>query len=194
MELIQDEEIIRRLKSANSREVDETFVYLHRNLFVRISKFVEDNSGAKPDAKDVFQDALVVLYKMARQDKLPTGVVIEGYLFSICRNLWYKTLNKRKRSVELTEINQTVELSEMPITSMLSEERKGAIDQLFGLIGEDCKRLLLSYYFDQVPLKEIATMLGYASEQVAKNKKSACMSKLKELAARFPKLKDLLIQ
>jgi RNA polymerase sigma factor (sigma-70 family) len=194
MDKIPDEEIIQRLRSVEERQVDDTFVYLHRAMFQRMAKFVGDNSGSPADAKDLFQDALVVLFKMARQEKLPEGVVVEAYLFSICRNLWYKVLNKRKRTSEWTEAAQMEAEVEPPLTSMLSEERRSIIERLFAKMGEDCKRLLVHYYFDQMALKEIAPLMNYASEQVAKNKKSFCMNKLKALAAAMPGLRELFNQ
>ncbi len=194
MNSIPDKQLIFQLISADDRLVDASFAYLHKTMFHRITRFVLDNNGTASDAKDLFQDGLVVFFKMAKQNKLPEEVVVQAYLFNICRYLWYKVLKKRKKPLELQDSLQMDIEVEPPLTSMISEERRSTIEALFAKIGDDCKKLLVHYYFEQMPLKDVALLMNYASEQVAKNKKSFCMGKLKMLAEQMPGLRDLFIR
>jgi len=59
-------------------------------------------------------------------------------------------------------------------------------------LGGNCKRILVLYYFDRLKMKEIAEVMNFANDQVAKNKKSSCLKKLKAKISESPRLKDIL--
>jgi hypothetical protein len=54
-------------------------------LFVR---FFHKEGGKIDDAKDIFQDALVILIEKIYKDNLNIKKSIGGYLYVICENLW----------------------------------------------------------------------------------------------------------
>lgn len=65
-------------------------------LFPSVRKYILANNGSVDDAKDIFQDALVILYK-----KVQTGLVIYGslksYMLSVVKNCWMQELRRRKK-------------------------------------------------------------------------------------------------
>ncbi len=185
-----DEEILHRLQFGESNEVDQALSHLHRKVYQMVVRFVKRYRGESADAEDVFQDGLVALYKLARQGKLPSDVNVDAYLFSICKNLWFKQLNKRKETVDLEKVAFDLPVEEVQLFSLLSEERQSLIEQLFLHLGEGCKKILTYYYYDRLRMKRIAELMEYANEQVAKNKKSNCMKRLKELLTAHPILKE----
>ncbi|MCC6726592.1 MAG: sigma-70 family RNA polymerase sigma factor [Saprospiraceae bacterium] len=190
---VPDELILKRLQSGGSLEVDETLAHLHRQVFGMTLKFVNKFKGSDADAEDVFQDAMVALYKMARQGKLVAGTNIEAYLFAICKNLWFKQLRKRHETVDISsELVKMPELDNLPLHSMLEHEQQNAFARLLQRFGEDCQRVLVSYYYDRLRMSKIAEMMGYSNEQVAKNKKADCMKRLKAYLAEAPGLLEVL--
>jgi DNA-directed RNA polymerase specialized sigma subunit len=50
-------------------------------------------------------------------------------------------------------------------------------------LGENCKKILLLYYFENKNMKEILETLPYENEQVVRNKKSKCLKKLETIIA-----------
>lgn len=185
-----DEEILRQLQYGQSNEVDAALSHLHRQMYLMVVRFVKRYRGGQADAEDVFQDGLVALYKLARQGKLAHDVNVEAYLFSICKNIWFKYLKKRKETVELDKVAYDLPVAEVQLFSLLSEERQSLIEQLLSRLGESCKKILTYYYYDRLRMKRIAELMEYANDQVAKNKKSNCMKGLKELLASYPSLKE----
>ena len=85
---------------------------------------VTQNSGDKEDAKDIFQDAMVIIYEKIRLNKLGLSSAFHTFLFSICRNLWLQELTKRKKwnTKEEYELNMTDEF--IDITEELIENKK----------------------------------------------------------------------
>ena len=48
-------------------------------------------------------------------------------------------------------------------------------------LGENCKKILLLFYYENRSMKEILAELPYENEQVVRNKKSKCLKKLETL-------------
>ena len=188
---IPDSEIIEQLQFGDSRSIDKVLLYLHRRVYHTVVSFVKKYKGSVADSEDLFQDGLVALYRLAKEGKLKKDATnVEAYLFSICRNIWYKQLQKRKETYEVDENANAVPIEELALYSLMEEEKKAAIDQLLSRIGDKCKQLLVYYFYDRLRLKKIAELMDYSSEQVAKNKKSECMKKLKTLTSELPSIKN----
>lgn len=184
---IPDEELIQQLQFGEGQEVDKVLTYLHKRVYALACRFIEKHKGTVHDAEDIFQESLVALYKLARNGKLTPDTNVEAYLFTICKNLWFKHLRRQHETVELTaEFQSLPDLDSLPLYSLLSSERQTGILQMLSAIGEDCKRVLLAYYYDRLRMSKIAAQMGYANEQVAKNKKADCMKKLKKLISDSP--------
>ncbi|MEL6863689.1 MAG: sigma-70 family RNA polymerase sigma factor [Bacteroidota bacterium] len=192
MKKYPDKEIIRLLQSDRREEQNKAMLYLYERMYPIVVKYVQKNSGTEKDVDDIFQDGLVAVFKKVRTKSLWEDSNIEAYLYSICRNLWLKKLQKRKREVELTDVHETVPLDQDQEAIVLSQERRQLMDEILKSLGQDCYRLLAYVYYDRRRLREIAELMGFASEQVAKNKKSKCMKKLRTLMKDNPHFKELL--
>lgn len=187
-----DDKILAGLHSRDDRMVDEAFTSLYDLAFEAISRFIQRNSGSASDAEDIFQDSLVVLYNQICRDELQLNCSLRTYLYSICRNLWLKRLRKSKREVELTDQHEAVPVNPEHLKYLEGDEKSSTIARLLGSLGEDCKNILLYFYYERMPMREIARVMNLSSEQVAKNKKSNCMKSLKKKIAEMPQLKNLL--
>lgn len=190
MNRIPDKRIIEQLQSIEEKEVDQILEYLYSRMYPMVQGFVLKNRGEKSDAKDCFQDGLISFYKLARQDRLKNDINVEAYLFTICRNVWLKKLGRQKKPVLLIEDIETVPVEETTLKQLLSKEKEANIKRILQQLGTDCYRVLLDYYYKNLPLKKIAKEMKYASEAVAKNKKSHCMKKLREMIGKFPEYKN----
>ena len=139
-----------------------------------VKKHIYSNSGTSDDAKDIFQDALVVLYKNVRSENFSLTVPLKTYLLAIVKNLWLQELRRRNKMIVTT--NQT----DIP-DSEFTEERNFDIAQAaFNLLGEKCRQLLILFYFKKKTYKELASFLAFGDERTAKNQKYRCLQKAKE--------------
>ena len=185
-----DATIVEMLGSGGRQETNRAIRYLHKKVYGQVAKFVKKNKGTANDTEDVFQDSLLALYKLARKGALKKEVNVEAYLFSICKNLWLQMLRKKRTIVGFEEKENTLMVDEVPLFRMMKEEEKKEIMRLMGLIGENCRKVLVAFYYKKTRMKEIAEIMGYNTEQGAKNRKYDCLKKLRKLMLQSPVFKN----
>jgi RNA polymerase sigma factor (sigma-70 family) len=144
------------------------------SIFPAVKKHIVNNSGTVEDAKDIFQDALVILYQKMKTGKFILTVPISTYLHAVVKNLWLQELRKRKR---------------LPIAETDTDVAEDLIGQepgfdtataAFNFLGEKCRQLLMLFYFKKKSFREIASLLEFGSEETARNQKYRCIQKAKE--------------
>jgi RNA polymerase sigma factor (sigma-70 family) len=164
---MSDEEILSQLRAGDERALD----FLYRKNYRMMVKMILKNSGTEDEAKDVYQDALIVLWNKARNPDFVLTSKISTYLYSVCLNLWRKEL-ERKGRLSREEADQPV------IMEMDKEERVTIILGCIEELSETCKNILLYFYYDRLSMDEIAEKLGFANADTAKTKKYKCKQEL----------------
>ena len=104
----QEQELLRGL-AENDRNAIET---IYRLNFGLIQGFVVKNNGYPDDARDIFQEAMIVLYEKSHQESFQLTCQIKTYLYSVCRRLWLKRLQQLQRfnpQIEMKEENNYVQ-------------------------------------------------------------------------------------
>ncbi len=151
--------------------------YIYKQFYYKISYFVKKNQGNEDDASDVFQEAIIVIYrKLKENDLVFQKSSFAGYLFSVCRFIWLKQLEKRR--IERKKLNETLPFQENLYDENLVElvdknERYGLYQKHFATLSTDCQKLM-QLFFEKVSLREIAKIMGYKSEKYAKTRKYKC--------------------
>lgn len=167
---VDEKEIFDRIKKGDEKALE----FIYQKYYRMMTKLVITNSGTEDEARDIYQDALVVFWQKARSGNLVLTSKISTYVYSICQNLWRKELERKKR---LT--NEAKDSSES--IDMDTAEREKIIALCMNQLGETCKKVLMLYYFDEMSMQEIADRLGFANTDTAKTKKYKCKQKLDEL-------------
>jgi RNA polymerase sigma factor (sigma-70 family) len=147
-----------------------------------IQTLVINNSGSTDDARDLFQEALVVLYEKVRMGSFELNCQLKTYLYSVCKRLWLKRLQQSSRYVAPdTEVESTVSVEE----DMAVHEKRDAdyelMNKAIGSLGEPCKSLLEAYYINKMNMQDIASQFGYTNADNAKNQKYKCLMRLKKI-------------
>ena len=178
---ISDEEIIEAIKNEEKLEV---FVgQLYEKHFNMISNFVRTNNGNHEDAEDLFQEAIVVFIDLVRKDRFRGDSSIKTFIYAISKNLWLNELKKRNRAVfRETEYYENTEKESDEIRSGVSEnEVRKQVLSFLDKLGENCKKILILFYYEEKSMRDIFQEMNYESEQVARNMKYKCMKRLHEL-------------
>ncbi len=76
---------------------EKTLEFLYKKYYRMMTKMVITNSGTEDEARDIYQDALIVFWQKATSGKLVMTSKISTYIYSICQNLWRKELDRKKR-------------------------------------------------------------------------------------------------
>lgn len=172
---ITDEKIIRGIME-NDREAINA---IYQDLFPVIRRLITGNSGCEADAEDVFQDALVIIFRKLEMENLVLECSLGTYFYAICRNLWFQKLRALKPLTGLNAEHDIEEYEPFFDEEMVREMLKYSILQRQLLrLSEDCRRILEMFY-SKVPLAEIAVELGLSSVEYAKFRKFQCKEILK---------------
>ena len=148
-----------------------------------MTKLVITNSGTEQEAKDIYQDAIIVFWQKATSGKLTLTSKISTYIYSICLNLWRKELDRKKRFSN--EEKDTPQYSDAE-----QQERIKIIRNCINQLGDTCKKVLTYYYYEKMSMTEIATRLGFANTDTAKTKKYKCKKRLDSLIKKSYTKKD----
>jgi len=155
---------------------------IYRENYKAIQSFVLNNNGSVDDARDIFQEAMIVLYEKSKLPSFSLNCQIRTYVYSVCRRLWLKRLQQLgKFSTQVENLEETVPVEE----EMEDHEKKNEdfilMEHSMSKIGEPCKSLLDAYYMQKKNMQDIASEFGYTNADNAKTQKYKCLLRLKKL-------------
>lgn len=168
--ILKDIEVIDKIKKGDESALD----YLYKKNYKMMLNLIVKNNGSEDEAKDIFQDALIVFWQKTISGDLVMTSKISTYLYSVCQNLWRKELERKsKHSYEVIDKGENVDYEK--------DERLKIIHNCLNKIGESCKNILSYYYFDELSMHDIAIKMGFANADTAKTKKYKCKQELDRL-------------
>ena len=185
-----DEAIVEGIKARDNRIIR----YVYKEYFPTIKFLITTNSGTDTDAEDVFQDAMIIIYRKVVGDGLILTSSFKTFLYSICRNLWLQRLDKKAFSNEFLGVENLNNLQDtFQFDLAETEGEKYKLFQIHFLkLSEDCQKIL-RLFLDKTPLKEIADIMGFKSEKYAKTRKFMCKEKLKNKILNDPRCKNYIL-
>ena len=90
---MNETEIFERICKGDEKALE----FLYKKYYRMMTKLVITNSGTEDEARDVYQDALIVFWQKATSGNLVLTSKMSTYIYSICQNLWRKELDRKKR-------------------------------------------------------------------------------------------------
>jgi RNA polymerase sigma factor (sigma-70 family) len=176
---VDNETLLLQGLAMNDRKAIET---IYKDNYNMVQALVLKNNGSADDAKDIFQEAMIVLFEKVRSGSLELNCQIKTYIYSVCRRLWLKKLMHQNRfliadeaEVNVVSVDEDMEEHERQNTDFIMMERA------IGHLGEPCKSLLEAFYMQKRSMQEIASSFGYTNADNAKNQKYKCLIRLKKL-------------
>ena len=156
------------------------FIYkAHYNM---VQSLIIHNNGSADDAKDVFQETMIVLYEKVRAGGFELNCQIKTYVYSVSRRLWLKKLQQMNRySPSLQSLENSVPVEDEIEKHEQIQDEYQAMEKAIGSLGEPCRSLLEAYYFQKKNMQEIAASFGYTNADNAKNQKYKCLMRLKKI-------------
>jgi RNA polymerase sigma factor (sigma-70 family) len=148
---------------------NKIIVHLYKSYLPCVTKYILNNGGIEEDARDVFQEALIVLYKQIKSKDISLTASLKTYIFSICRYRWLNNLRKNKRIESFNKEMELIDLNSDIIFQMEKAERYRLLQvHLSKLSPTDQK--ILNLYFQKKSTEEIADLLGLSKLYVKKQK------------------------
>jgi len=163
----------------NDRSIIEA---IYRDNYPMVQAFILNNNGNSDEARDIFQEAMIVIFEKAVSGSFELNCQLKTYLYSVCRRLWLKRLHQLQRYSSLIEnVEETIAVEE----DLEIHEKHNAdfliMENAMSKMGEPCKSLLDAYYIQKKNMHEIASDFGYTNADNAKTQKYKCLVRLKKL-------------
>jgi len=158
----------------------ESFRKIYVEYFGMVRYMIINNSGTEEEAKDIFQEAMVVLYEKANEGNFELSSSLKTWIYAVCRNKWLKQLEKKKKNYRFTDFEEFDAVEEKEEENIsVHETLRANLNRL----GVGCRKLLLLFYYFKKSMEEIAVDLNYTNADNAKAQKYKCIQKLKALYA-----------
>jgi RNA polymerase sigma factor (sigma-70 family) len=173
-----NEQLLLQGLAVNDKKATETIYKQHYNM---VQAMIVNNNGSTDDAKDIFQEAMIVLYEKVTSGHFELNCQIKTYLYSVCRRLWLKRLMHQSKYTLTDDDHEHVAVEEDMEEHEKRDTEFNMMEKAINSLGEPCKSLLDAYYMQKKSMQDIAASFGYTNADNAKNQKYKCLMRLKKL-------------
>jgi RNA polymerase sigma factor (sigma-70 family) len=158
----------------------KTMRFIYDSIFPKVKYFIFKNNGSEEDAEEIFHNGLYQLIVRAKIKGIQINTTFEGYVFTVCKNLWYKELNKRKKEVRNDGVFELKSEDDDHVASIMHQERWDLFEEMLLKPSSNCQKLLKDY-FNKVSYDEIIKKFNYATKNVAFQRIFKCKKRLTDL-------------
>jgi len=161
---------------------EEALNKLYTGYFPMVLQFILNNNGDEDDAKDVYQEGIIVLYNKIKSGNFELTSKLKTFIYSVCRRIWLKKLSQNSRKTKDVSdfddiISVEVDLEEHEEKDQRFEKMQSALLNL----GEPCKTIIQDFYINNLSMQDICEKFGYTNTDNAKTQKYKCLQRLKKL-------------
>ena len=164
-----------------ARQEKKAIETIYKENFNLIQALVLNNNGSAEDAKDIFQEAMIVLYQKVQSGNVELNCQIKTFVYSVSRRLWLKRLVHQSR-YSLHENHENIVLVDEDVEDHEQKNTEfSMMEKAMNSLGEPCKSLLEAFYMGKKGMQEIAESFGYTNADNAKTQKYKCLLRLRKL-------------
>jgi len=176
MQIVTDVVLLQMLR----RDEGISFKMLYSVGFPIISGYITTNAGTKEDAEDVFQEAIIVLWKKIRNPDFELTCSLKTFLFAIAKNIWLNRLRAKKKGT-VYHLDAVVNQVEDYVAEVYEESKQEEKLQVWlQSVTQHCQWLITTFYYLQHPMEKIMEKMGWKNMHTASNQKYKCVQMLKK--------------
>ncbi|HZL76897.1 MAG TPA: sigma-70 family RNA polymerase sigma factor [Bacteroidales bacterium] len=180
MKEYSDKEIIECLRNRQSYVVH----WLSDRYLPMIRLMVYQMGGNADDARDIFQDGLIIMLEKLDNKEFALTCKFKTFLYCVCEHLWKAVLDKRQSATNYFNRRQEPEGNSDYTDQIDYQLYEKIFREVFETLDPIGKKILTLYWQEMSP-QEIAAKLSYTYGYVRK-KKSEAQSELTEKVKRHP--------
>jgi RNA polymerase sigma factor (sigma-70 family) len=191
LNLLSDNKLVSGIRSRDSFILE----HIYERYFPIVKSFVTSSGGEDHDAKDIFQETIIIIYQKIQDPAFQIEVSFQSYFNGIFKRLWYKRFRNNPVAYEVDDVKPDIarqsyeEYSE--IDALQSDNSKYSLMyKHLMLLKKECIQLL-KLFFSKLSLQEISQQMGYKNENYAKKRKFFCKEALIESIKNDPDYKEL---
>lgn len=172
-----DQQYIEALKNNDSLLIEG----IYKKFSPGIKKYLRSKGAGEEEAGDVFQEAIIDIYKLSKDEKFVLTCPLEAFLLLICKRKWINIAEKNKRHGVTKSIDDGYShiASDDDKAAALYEdtlEKENIVLQMLQKISDRCREIIVASYTDK-PQQQLANEMGVSYAYLRK-KKSLCMAEL----------------
>jgi len=155
---------------------------LYLAYFPMVLQLIINNNGDGDDAKDVYQEAIIILYNKVKNGDFELSSKLKTYIYSVCRRLWLKRLSQLNRyGGDIKDFEEYLAVDDETEKNNERDIQFNRMGDALKLLGEPCKTIIEDFYINNRSMKEICEDFGYTNADNAKTQKYKCLQRLKKL-------------
>ena len=155
---------------------------LYTTYFPMILQLIINNNGDEDDAKDIYQEAIIVLYNKIKTGQFELSSKLKTYIYSVCRRLWLKRLSQMNRyGGDIRDFEEYLPVDDEVDNHNERDVQFNKMENALQLLGEPCKTIMEDFYIHNRSMQEICERFGYTNADNAKTQKYKCLQRLKKL-------------
>ena len=172
---MDEKELVQRMKAKDKTAFDALYEK-YKNTLLRMAYLV---SGQMYDAEDIVQETFVKCFLHIGDLKKNEG--FRPWLFQILYRTAYAHGRKRKREIPEEDIAIRADATDgvTCLDRIIQTETDWKVKQAVQSLDFKHRAVVVLYYFNEMPIKEIASVLG-CTEGTAKSRLFAARKKLKD--------------
>ncbi|ETZ21048.1 MULTISPECIES: RNA polymerase sigma factor [Pedobacter] len=161
---------------------EEALNKLYTGYFPMILQFILNNNGDEDDAKDVYQEGIIVLYNKIKSGDFELSSKLKTYIYSVCRRIWLKKLAQQsKKTNNISDFEDVIAIEEDVEQHEEKDRQFDKMQEALLHLGEPCKTIIQDFYINNLSMQEICEKFGYTNTDNAKTQKYKCLQRLKKL-------------
>lgn len=196
-----DAQIVAGIKNNDDKTWRLIYRSMKKSFYSTIAKMPESYILSSDEIEDIFQDVCILLMDAVKKDKFK---VVEGsHIFNwLVTTGRFKVMNMARASksrsksearqgnnsphiINLYSPKQAADEETGPDMADIQTEQDLFLDRVFASIPESCKSILKHFYWDKMPMDEIASLVGLKNADSAKATKNKCMNKFKDISRKL---------
>lgn len=155
---------------------------LYVAYFPMVLQLVINNNGDGDDAKDIYQEAIIILYNKVKTGDFELSSKLKTYIYSVCRRLWLKRLSQIHRyGGDIKDFEEYLSVDDETEKNNERDMQFNKMGDALKLLGEPCKTIIEDFYINNRSMQEICESFGYTNADNAKTQKYKCLQRLKKL-------------
>jgi len=187
MKKYSEEELINGIRDHEN----EILEYVYQHYYPMAEGYIIHHHGTRDQAKDVFQEAMIILYKRVRAGGLELSCKFGTYLYAIVKNTWIQERKKHLLHHEKLRQYPMVVNDPGPDRDPLLEKHMSELfHRHFNDLSEDCRKIL-RMAFNHFSIEEIRDRMNYKNLHHAADRKYRCKKSLIKRIVNDPLFKRL---
>jgi len=187
MRLPTDKALIQGIRNHESPVLQ----HIYDTYYPIIEGYIVHNQGSRDQARDIFQEAMIVVYNKVRSGQLELTCKFGTYLYAICKKMW---IQERKKYLQRNEkLRQQAMMVRDPGPAddpLLQNHLNHLFNKHFGDLSDDCQKIL-SMYFNNFSVEDIRTAMNYKNLHHTADRKYRCKKSLVKRIVNDPLFKRL---